>query len=240
MTAPIKALEPLVRKLELHATLSKHEREALVDLPFDRQPMRAHAQLFNVGDPAKHCYMLLDGYAARYKLLRDGTRQILNVLMRGDLIGLQRTLFHRADHDVDMLTDGTVAIIRSADLEALMREHPTLMRAFWSETLFEGAIQREWTVNVGRRSAPARLAHLLCEMGVRHEQQGLSNRDAFDLKLNQSHLADCAGLTAVHVNRVLRSLTESGLVGRVRGRVAVADWEGLSRLAGFDDQYLRA
>lgn len=233
-------LEPLARKLGVHSPISAEEREALLSLPFSRRSVHAHAQLFHRTDPARHCCVLLDGYAGRYKLLRDGSRQILAVLMRGDSVGLQRALFGRADHSVEMLTGGVVASISVADLEELLSAHPRLMRVLWSDTLFDGAIQREWILNVGRRSALARLAHLVCEMGVRHEQQGIGRRDEFDLPLTQSHVADCTGLTAVHVNRTLRALDERKLVNKSRGKVSVGDWASLANVAGFDAQYLLA
>lgn len=231
-------MDPLARKLESHSLIRGSDREALLALPFQQRHVRARTPLFRALDSASHCCVLLDGYGARSKLLRDGSRQIVDLLLRGDLVGVRRTLFQRADHDVEMLTDGLVAVVAGQDLERLLANHPDIARAIWSETLLEGAIQREWTVNVGRRSASARLAHLLCELGVRHEQQGLSSRHAFELRLTQSDMADCAGLTAVHVNRVLRSLRESGLVRQVRGRVTIEDWAGLVRLAGFDERYL--
>ena len=235
----VATLEPLASKLAIHSNFSREEHEALLSLPFQRRPMRAYAQLFPDGPRANHICVLLDGYAARYKVLRDGSRQILNLLMRGDLVGAQRCLFHRADHGVEMLTQGTVATVAATDLHALFSAYPNLEHAVWSETLFDGAIQSEWIVNVGRRDAAARLAHLLCELGFRHEQQGLSRRDAFELPLTQAQIADCAGLTAVHVNRVLRSLSEAGLIRRNRGQVTIQDWAALTRMAGFDEQYLQ-
>jgi CRP-like cAMP-binding protein len=138
-----------------------------------------------------------------------------------------------------MLTDGTVALIAAREMTSLLSAHPNLLSALWSETLFEAAIQGEWIVNVGRRSALARLAHLLCELGVRHEQQGLGRRDKFDLPLTQAHVADCAGLTSVHINRVLRSLDEAQLIRRDRGRISIEDWNGLIKIAGFDEGYLQ-
>ena len=234
----LQGLEPLARKLALHSPLTRSDREALLAMPFERRHVRARTPLFRASNPASHCCVLLDGYGARSKLQRDGSRQIVDLLFRGDLIGVRRTLFQHADHDVEVLTDGIMAVIAARDLEKLLANHPNIARAIWSETLLEGAIQREWTVNVGRRSATARLAHLLCEIGVRHEQYGLSSRHAFEFRLTQSDMADCAGLTPVHVNRVLRSLRESGLVRRVGGRVTIEDWAGLVRLAGFDERYL--
>jgi CRP-like cAMP-binding protein len=238
MSLSFSGLEPLARKLELHSYLSQADRDALLALPFLVRPVPARTALFRSFDPSGYSCVLLEGYAARSKLLPDGSRQIIDLLLRGDPIGIERTLFRRADHVVEMLTRGKVAMIAGAELEALVAAHPNLLRALWSETMFGRSIQREWTINVGRRKAPARVAHLLCEMVVRHEQQGLGNRASFELPLTQGDLADCTGLTAVHVNRVMRILTEDRLVRRVRGRVAIHDWEGLSNLADFDRHYL--
>ncbi|HEU0044958.1 Crp/Fnr family transcriptional regulator [Sphingomonas sp.] len=232
-------LEPLARKLAIHTDISREERDALLSIRFDRRPVRSHEQLFRGAGPASHCYVLLDGYAARYKLLRNGSRQILNVLMRGDMVGTQRCLFRRADHDVEMLTQGTVATIAAAEMHEILSAYPNLAHAIWSETLFDAGIQSEWIVNLGRRDAAARLAHLFCELGVRHEQQGLGRRTDFALPLTQSHIADCAGLTAVHVNRVLRLLSEAGLIERHRGQIGIQDWAALTKMAGFDEQYLQ-
>ena len=231
-------LEPLARKLATHSELSAAERDAVLSLSHHRRPVSAHAQLFRHGEPARHCSVLLDGYAFRYKLLSDGSRQVLNVLVRGDLVGVERALFGRSDHSVEVLTAGVVGEILVADVEKLVAAHPGLSRALWSETLFEGAIQREWIVNVGRRDAKGRLAHLLCELGVRHELMGLGERTAYDLPLTQTHIADCAGLTPVHVNRVLQSLRGSGLIKSGDRRVTIEDWDGLARTGGFDERYL--
>lgn len=229
-----------MRKLSIHSALSSAERDALLSLPVQRRPVTAHASLFRDGEAAKHCCALLDGYAFRYKLLPDGSRQILNVLMRGDLIGVQRALFGRRDQGVEMLSAGTIALIPAAEIEALRSDHPGLAGALWGETLFDGAIQREWTVNIGRRDARGRLAHLLCELAVRHEQLDLGQRTSYRLPLTQTHLADCAGLTPVHVNRVLQSLRGAGLISSDQRRLTIQDWDALARLGGFDERYLRA
>lgn len=233
------SLESLVRKLQLHSSLTADQRDALLALPFVQRPLEARAQLFRGLDPAGHCCVLLDGYAARSKLLPDGRRQFVDVLMRGDLIGIERSLFRRGDTGVEMLTRGAAAMVAAADLEAVLAAHPGLARALWSETLFQGAIQREWTVNVGRRSGLSRMAHLLCELGVRHDQQGIAHREKFNLPLTQEQLADCTGLTPVHVNRMLRLLDDYGVVLRNHRQVTISDWTRLAKLAGFEDGYLK-
>jgi CRP-like cAMP-binding protein len=238
MTTRVSLLQPLVRRLETHSSLSAAERDAILALPFQQSNHRSCAHLFRTEEPGQRCCVILDGYAARYKVLRDGSRQILNVLMQGDLLGVQRCLFGRADHEVETLTKCTVAVVTAAHLEALLSAHPTLTRILLSDTLYEGAIQREWIVNVGRRDATARIAHLLCEMALRHDQQGLIKRERFSLPLTQAHIADFSGLTSVHVNRVLRALTDERLVSNDNGRITINDWTGLARTGGFDPGYL--
>jgi CRP-like cAMP-binding protein len=240
MVSPTSALEPLVRKLELHSTLSPAERAAILSLPVQRRAVAAHAQLFQAGEPTRHCCVLLDGYAIRYKLMADGGRQILNILLRGDPVGIRRALFGHADHGVEMLTPGTVAVVPAEALDALLSDHPGLTRALWSETLAGGAIEREWICNVGRRDARSRIAHLFCELAVRHERMELGRRTDFRLALTQNHIADCAGLTAIHVNRVLQSLRGEELIRTEQRRLTIKDWSGLTRTADFDERYLHA
>lgn len=240
MLSPTSALAPLLRKLELHSTLAPAERAALLSLPVQRRAVAAHDKLFRADKLARRCCVLLDGYAVRYKVLVDGSRQILNILLRGDLIGIQRTLFGHADHEVEMLTPGAVAVIPAEALDALLSDHPGLTRALWGETLLSDAIEREWICNVGRRDARSRIAHLFCELGIRHEQLDLGKRTEFKLALTQSHIADCAGLTSIHVNRVLQPLRGDDLIKTEQRRLTIKDWTGLTRVGDFDERYLHA
>ncbi|MCC5984497.1 MAG: Crp/Fnr family transcriptional regulator, partial [Rhodobacteraceae bacterium] len=96
----------------------------------------------------------------------------------------------------------------------------------------------EHLVNVGRRSAEERMAHFLLELGARLSLVGAGSRAGFDCPLTQYHLADALGLSAVHVNRVLRHLREEGLVTFRNGHVAFDDFDRLQTVAGFDTAYL--
>jgi CRP-like cAMP-binding protein len=230
-------LQPLTRRLESHSTLSAAEREAVLALPVQQRSHRTCVQLSRAEEPAQCCFVMLKGYAAKYKALRNGNRQTVNVLMQGDLVGIE-TLFGRAQYEIETLTQCTVALIAASQLEALLSAHPTLTRTLWNDTLLDAAIQREWIVNLGRRDGTARTANLLCEMAHRHDQQGLAKREHFNVPLTQSQMADCVGLTPVHVNRVLRTLVHEQLVSNLRGRITITDWAGLARVGGFDPEYL--
>ncbi len=138
------------------------------------------------------------------------------------------------DHNVATLTQVKVASIPHAILLEWMRNHPHFARLLWRDTLIDASIFREWVLNVGRRSAIERIAHLLCEMVTRLRAVGLE----CDLPITQAKLADATGLSAVHVNRTVQELQGDGLIELSGKTVAMLDWERLKRTAGFDPGYL--
>ena len=118
-------------------------------------------------------------------------------------------------------------------------ERPAVGRALWTDSLVDGSIFREWIANVGRRDAYTRIAHVLCEFGLRLQHAGLGQENAYDLPMTQEQLADATGLTPVHVNRVIRKLEAEGLISRTSPRsVAIGDWKRLAQAGDFDSGYL--
>lgn len=108
----------------------------------------------------------------------------------------------------------------------------------WYDTLVDASIFREWILNNARRDAQARIAHLLCELGVRLESLGLGDRSSYKFPMSQEQLADATGLTTVHINRSLRELEERGLITRTARYLVVGDWASLKRAGEFDETYL--
>jgi CRP-like cAMP-binding protein len=104
--------------------------------------------------------------------------------------------------------------------------------------LIDASIFREWVVNVGRRDSRARVAHLLCEFSLRLEAAGLARNHRYELPMTQEQLADAVGLTAVHVNRVLKQLGEDGLITRDRRTITIEDWQRLRDVGDFNERYL--
>ncbi|WP_201863664.1 Crp/Fnr family transcriptional regulator [Microvirga soli] len=131
-----------------------------------------------------------------------------------------------------------LAFIAHSSLHAQFEQHPHLSGVFWRETLIDAAIFCEWVVNVGRRPALTRMAHLLCEFFLRHEAVGLVTDHAFAFPITQNELADATGLSNVHVNRTLQELRSRGLIGEQGRLLKVLDWEGLQRAGEFDPTYL--
>jgi CRP-like cAMP-binding protein len=138
-----------------------------------------------------------------------------------------------------MLTAGKVAMIPREEILGIAFERPEIGRAMWLDTLVDGSIFREWIANVGRRDARTRLAHLLCEFGMRLQHAGLGEETSYTLPMTQEQLGDATGLTSVHVNRTIKSLEAEGLIERVSPRsITIGDWKKLAGVGDFDSGYL--
>jgi CRP-like cAMP-binding protein len=233
------ALLPFLMKLERHVAIGSADREAILALPHQVERLHAGAYLFREGASAGSCCALLSGFACGHKIVGLGARQILSVYMRGDGIALENALLGTADHNIQALSLVEVAFIPAEGVQSLLESNPGAARALWIETLIDASIQREWTANVGQRNARARIAHVLCEIGLRQEASGLGARHHYELPLTQEQLGDATGLTAVHVNRVLQSLRAEGIVERDNRVITVRDWDELAQEGDFFETYLR-
>jgi CRP-like cAMP-binding protein len=233
-------LEPLVSKLGNLADLSAIDRAAILSLPFTAEDVRAGRYLIREGSSPDRCCLLLRGFACRSKMSANGGRQIVSFHLQGDLLDVQHLLLHVADHNVETITDVTVAWIAKADLSRLGSEHPDIGRALWRDSLIDASIFREWVLNVGRRDAKVRIAHMLCEFAARCVAAGLGSAERFELPMTQEQIADATGLTPVHVNRMLRALGEDGVIARAGRTIKIADWERMREVADFDATYLHA
>jgi CRP-like cAMP-binding protein len=231
-------LLPLLTKLRLWKHISAEECAALLALPRAVEDIEAGAYLVRERQKTDQACLLISGFAYRQKITRSGKRSIISLHMRGDLVDLQNALLTLADHSVQALTRCRVAWIPCEAIVQLANDHPSIAMALWHDTLVDASIFREWILNVARRDAQTRIAHLLCEFGVRLESLGLGDRLSYEFPMTQEQLADATGLTPVHVNRSLRELEEKGLITRTARYVAVGDWDSMKRAAEFDERYL--
>lgn len=212
-------------------------RAALSTLAIEVRAVPAASYLVREGQPPRRCAFLLEGYSYRQKFAVDGGRALVSLQVPGDFIDLSNLFLDESDHDVQTLTYCVVADIAHADLRALVTEHPAINSGFWVIGLIEASTTREWLLNVGRRDARARLAHLLCEITTRTEAVD-GRDDTYTLPMTQEQLGDALGLTAVHVNRVLKGLERDGLIARRKREVTIVDIPLLRRAADFNDRYL--
>ena len=200
---------------------------------------RARQPLIRERDPADMTCLILSGWAYRYKTLRDGRRQIVGIMLPGDMCGLHGFLQLTADHTIEALSDALVALIPSRDIRASLEREPRLTFALWRSSLIDEGIAREWLLNIGQRNAVSRLAHLLCELWTRASQIGLVEDGSLLMPLTQTDMAEATGLTAVHVNRMFKSLREERLVVFKGRQFIPQNLPALMACADFDPTYLQ-
>jgi CRP-like cAMP-binding protein len=231
-------LGPLLRKLEYWTFFNDEDREALLALPHRLKTIEARSYIVREEDQPTHSCLMLSGFSFRHKVVRGGARQILSLHMSGDVVDLQNSLLGTADHNVQALTRSEVAFIPRDAIKQIAFERPAIGQAMWYDTLVDGSIFREWIANVGRRDARTRIAHLLCEFSLRLEAAGLGDHNQWELPMTQEQIADCVGLTSVHVNRTLKQLDKDGLTHRTMRSVTVDDWNKLAEAGDFRSNYL--
>jgi CRP-like cAMP-binding protein len=231
-------LLPLIRKLEDVAPLTTDDKQALLDLPMHVREVGAGQDIIREGDRPSQCCLLLDGFAQRFKLLGDGRRQIMSFHIPGDMPDLLSLHLRVMDHSLATTAPSRLGFIAHQHLRQLVQQHPRLSDALWRDTLVDAAVFREWMVGIGRRSAYARIAHLVCELVTRMETAGLAQDNSISIPLTQGLIADALGLSTVHVNRVIQTLRANKLVVWRGKGLTVTDWEGLKRAGEFDPAYL--
>jgi CRP-like cAMP-binding protein len=229
---------PLVRMLESILDLSEDERDVLRKLSGTIKSVGPRQDLVREGDRPSECCLILDGFAYRYKLTETGKRQIFSFHIPGDIPDLQSLHIDVMDHSLSSLSACKVMFIPHETVRDLVRRCPRIGDAFWRETLIDAAVFREWILNLGRREAYGRMAHLLCEFYVRLRAVGLTNGPAYVMPFTQAELADATGLSAVHVNRTLQELRGEGLITLRNGSLTVLDWDRLREAGEFDPTYL--
>ena len=229
---------PLIAKLATVADLRDADVEKLIALCDDVRVVGAKQEILAEGERPDHVHVIVEGWAARYKTLADGARQIVAFLIPGDFCDLHVAILGHMDHGIVALTRCRVAYIPSRELDALTTDYSGLTKALWWATLVDEGVLREWILNVGRRNALERVAHLLCELHARMKLVGMVEDDRLALPLTQEQLADATGLTAVHVNRTLQRLRKKNLIEIGNGMLTLPDVAGLRKAAGFNGNYL--
>ncbi|MBC9033824.1 Crp/Fnr family transcriptional regulator [Sphingomonas sp. JC676] len=231
-------IEKHLRKLRARDEVTAEEERVLRALVAEVREVPAKATVIRARQRLTTSTLLLEGLMCRYKDLSEGQRQISELHVAGDFVDLHSFTLKRLDHNIMALTACKIAVVPHERLRALSHDHPHLTRLYWFTTNMDAAVHREWELSLGRRSAVARIAQLLAEMHVRLGLVGLTDGLEFRLPLTQVDLAECVGLTPVHVNRTLKLLREDGAVDMQRGRVRILDLARLHAIAEFNPDYL--
>jgi len=231
-------LVPLILKLEQFQELSAEDKHALEAAAGETVTYGPKQDVIHQGDRPDHVHLLLEGWACRYKIMRNGDRQIMAYLIPGDLCDVHVTLLDRMDHSFGALSACRILTFPRQSLADLMQVNGRLLRALWWSTLVDEAILREWLVNVASRPSEKRLGHLICEMIHRAKAVGLTDDHSFELPVTQEELADTMGMTPVHMNRCFQTLRGQGLITTDGRRIIIDDLERLMAFSEFDPMYL--
>lgn len=227
-----------VDKVHGFSALSVDEMAVLAAATSDPRKVTPKTDIIREGDRPGPVFVILDGWACRYKILPNGARQVLGYLMPGDSCDLHVGLLAEMDHSIQVITPALVATIDRLDMDAILDAHRGIARALYIAQLIDEGIMRAWITSIGRRSSVERVAHLMCELYLRARNIGLIAGTDLMLPLSQTLLADSLGMTSVHLNRVLKLLRESGSMSISRGVLHIRNPEKLIQIAGFDENYL--
>lgn len=224
----------LAKKLDTFVRLSTLELACINELQATPIRVERGKELVHQGGEGHIAYILQSGWGCSFKLLPDGGRQIITFPIPGDCVGLRSVLLRTADHSFSALTDAIVSPVTISRLLSVFAEFPHLGAAFLWATSRDEAVVVEHLASLGRRSAIERLAHFFLELHDRLRLVGLASDREFSCPLNQFLLADALGLSAIHVNRVLRQLRERQLLTFRQHKVVIHDTERLQDLAGYE------
>ena len=174
-------------------------------------------------------FLINRGTAYRACTLPDGRRVILDILLPGDIAGLEQVVMGRSNQETCAACELSYRVLGAAALRDLMRDHAVALRvlALMSETRWR--IDRHLAA-VCRLDSRERIAAFVLSIHDRLRRRDLISRATFNLPLTQEQIADYLGLTMVHVNRTLRRMREEKLLLFDRQVVIILDLERMREL----------
>jgi CRP-like cAMP-binding protein len=231
------ARQALLRRISFYADLDEVDQQVIMQIDGREQSFEKNTEIVDAGQEMESVLIVKEGWAIRYKTLEDGRRQVLNVLLPGDMFDLQVLVAAEADHSVKTVTSLTGLSVRPSVFRRLLTESGKLTLAFWWMQVQEEAFLREQIVRNGKQTARERIGHFLLELYRRVRITGAGNGDGFRVPLTQTVIADALGLTPIHTNRVLRQLERDGLLERDNGWILFRDEARLAEISQFDPSY---
>ncbi len=232
------ALQKFAARLTARSVLTTSERNAILALKTEVRIIAAHRDIVRFGERVDYSCLVGEGLVGRYAEGLDGRRQITGLCFPGDMADLSSVVSPNSAWGLTSLNRTTIFRVPHVQLRKLAATHPGVAEALWRDCVADGSIFSEWVMNVGRRDAMSRTAHLLCELAIRSERAEVGNRTSYALQMTQGAFADATGLTAVHVNRTLKQLRDLSVASFNRGRATVYNWDRLVAIGDFDPGYM--
>ena len=231
-------LQLFLDRLTRRSLLTAEEQEAVLDLPGYAEQVQSNRDFVPLGERVDHAFLVVAGIVGRFDQTSEGPRQITAMHIPGDMCDLHSVVLPMSSSALQAFCTTTIVRIPHSAIRAVAARYPALAEAFWRDCMVDASILAEWLVNVSRRNAKTRVAHLLCEMATRLGRAPGANDFAFDFPVTQTQLGDATALSAVHINRTLQSLRAEGLVEWHRSVIRLPHWDALVKRGQFDPSYL--
>ncbi|WP_090209786.1 Crp/Fnr family transcriptional regulator [Yoonia litorea] len=191
------------------------------------------------GSNSPQLYTALRGMGLRYKHLENGRRQVVNMILPGDFIGLQASVMGEMGHSVEATTHMTLCVFDRSALWGFYRDSPSRAYAMTWLAATEEHFLGDALMTLGQRSASEAVAWALAKIYLRGDHIGLVKNGQMPLPYRQQDLADALGLSLVHTNKVLATIRKSQLASWSDGILSVNDLDGLCELAMLDSKTVR-
>lgn len=231
-------LQLFLDRLTSRSLLTEEEQQAILSLPGQAEQVRPNRDFVRQGERVDHACLIVAGMVGRFEQDRDGSRQITAMHIPGDMCDLHSVVQPLKTSALQALSITTILRVPHSSIRDTAERFPAVALALWRDCMVDASILSEWVMNVGRRDARARIAHLLCEMATRVGAVHDTDDVVFDFPATQMQIADATALTSVHVNRSLQQLRMEGLVEWRTGVVRLPRWKDLTAAAHFDPAYL--
>lgn len=228
-----------VRRLQSITSLQEVDKCLLEDISYKSRKFAPKKYVPCGGEDLVSFPVLLSGWAARYQVVRNGGRQITQLLLPGDSLFFGTHFSEAVNDEIVTLSACDIVNVYYSEIERAIRASPAICNAMLSYGCMENAIFASWVVNLGRRDAYERMAHLICELHHRLTfDQADEAEDDFLFPLTQEDFADVLGLTPVHINRKLQQMRQNNLISLRSKRMKIIDLPALKKIAGFSPSYL--
>lgn len=231
-------LQRFLDRLTKRSVLTNQEQQAILNLPTRAEQVQPNRDFVRLGERLDHACLIVGGLVGRFEQTFNGVRQITALHIPGDMADLHSVVQPEATSALQALSTATILHIPHVAIRSVAAAHPAIAEALWRDCMVDAAILAEWVVNVGRRDARSRIAHVLCEMAVRSGVAPAGGKLFFPFPVTQIQLADVTGMTPVHVNRTIQSLRRDGLAD-VKCNAYIHDWNALVAVGDFDPAYLQ-
>lgn len=226
-----------IERLGRLASLSNAEKRAFSRIEGPERVYRRSAMIRPQRDSEREAYVVNSGWLVSFVLLGDGNRQILRVHLPGDIVGLSCTAFSEAPESLMAATDARVVPVERCALVKLMTEYPRMGALLFMIAQADQVTMHDRLASLGRTSARARVAALVIDTVTRLRRINDAVGKSFVFPLTQEEIGDATGLTAVHVNRMIRSLVAEGLIHRKANLLTIVNEARLTELANYVDRY---